>query len=105
LEKMDQALASKDVDRYTHAHYRFHRSIASASGNRNLDWHLRLATQPFVVPRLTYIYIICNGHLWEANHHQILEALAQKDSKKAAELMRKHVISLLEIEDEVKQEL
>ena len=104
LEEMDESLASKDIERYTQAHHRFHQCLAEASGNQTLERHLRLVAQPFTTLRLTYIYLVRQGPHSEANHRCLLEALSSKDSERAGELANQHVLALLELEPEVSQE-
>lgn len=104
LAEMDEALASKDVERYTQAHHRFHGSLAAASGNQTLERHLRLVAQPFTTLRLTYIYLMRHGFQSEANHHRLLEAISSKDSERAEHVAKKHVLALLELQPEVSQE-
>jgi len=99
LAELDEALSSRNIQRYTEAHYRFHQAFIRASGNQTLQRHLRLVTQPFVITRLTYIYLMSQGPDSEVGHHELYEALSRRDRDLAADIARRHVLALLDLQE------
>ncbi len=97
---MEQALSERDVARYTRVHHEFHEALARASGNQTLARHMRLITQPFAVLRLVTIFLMRQERYAKAGHRQILEAIAARDQKRAAELAERHVLALLDLPPE-----
>lgn len=98
LKELDNALSSGNVELYTETHYRFHETFIRASGNQTLARHLRLVTQPFVTSRLTYIYLMGRGPDSEAGHYEIFEALSRRAPDLAADIAKRHVLALLELQ-------
>lgn len=93
--EMDVAAArpSPDIDRITDLNNHFHRAILTAAGNSRLSAVLLSLVQIPLVRRTFSHYSPEVLHRSLAHHHEIVEALAARDSAWATSVMRSHVRS------------
>ena len=96
-DKLDQAVASGDVDLLASLNYQFHGAILKATGNDALeaimhDIHVRLAR----LQRSTLGYP-GRAERALAEHRALLDALLDRDAERAGRLARAHIDNALQV--------
>lgn len=94
IEKEENIFPEKDLEKYLEVNNAFHKTIAEASGNITLyELIVNILSRSFV-------YLVLFGSFFELEdnpsldeHMEIVKALKERDTKKAVELMRSHILS------------
>ncbi|WP_442770474.1 GntR family transcriptional regulator [Zoogloea ramigera] len=92
VDKMSDAVAAADINRYTALNFTYHDALARLSGNPKLHaTYQRLVAELSLFRRHTYIHDETSMALSLAEHRAILEAVVARDPAKVAGLLRAHV--------------